>query len=683
MDKNELNDLIREINEEVENRLDDSKDHLAVFTEVIAEYLIDAGEIEDAFCFNYNVKGVKLTGYNYGSSLERLDIFTSLYTKTFPPSSVSETKLKAELEKTLKFIDLSLTEGYFNNVQEHSPAFDLALLLNDSKDSITDINIYIFTDGRGASMSYESVVIDKVKISFHIWDIQRIHRLKTSGIGREIIEIDFENSFGECIPCLKIHDNNMEYTTCLAVFPGEVLAKLYSEHSDRLLERNVRAFLQARGKVNKGIRKTIATEPHMFLAYNNGICATAEAIEFKKEGDNGLLIKKLKDFQIVNGGQTTASLNYALYKDNYDLSQIYVQAKIAIIENPTHVNDVVPLISRYANSQNKVNEADFFANDPFHVKIEGFSRSIWAPAVEGNNNETKWFYERARGQYVNSKPSLRSAQRKFNAEYPSKQKFTKTDLSKYENTWSQFPHIVSLGAQKNFRDFAIRLGERKGFVPDEDYFRKLIAKAILFKNTEKIVSSHNILGYRANIVTYTIAWLSFLTAQRIDLHAIWKKQALSPCLTEVINDASRLVREHILDTANHRNVTEWCKKEECWNLLKEKQLSTLSKLDSELLAFGKNTKWNNTKTVDKGIDGADEADKQRIEALEKIGKDTWFQISSWAKETDNLESWQRGIAFSIGRQIANGRKISRKQALHGETILEKAKKLGFNAEQKI
>jgi len=365
-------------------------------------------------------------------------------------------------------------------------------------------------------------------------------------------------------------ESQADYSAYVAIIPGEILCKIYAEYGSRLLERNVRSFLQAKGNVNKGIRQTILKEPHRFLAYNNGISATAEAVQLVDLPNGGQGIVGIRDFQIVNGGQTTASLYQAVRKDKADISGIYVQTKLTVVDRD-RMDEIVPLISRYANNQNKVNEADFSANDPFHIRIEELSRTIWAPAVDGIQRQTRWFYERARGQYADAKnrESTPAKQKAFTLTHLNAQKFTKTDLAKFEHTWDQLPHIVSLGAQKNFAKFTVSLTEKSHPEPDETYFTHLIAKAILFKSTEKIVGNEEFGGYRANIVTYTLAYLSYKTRQDIDLDKIWKQQSLTPSLQQAIQVISREVHQVITNPPDGRNVTEWCKKESCWRAIQE------------------------------------------------------------------------------------------------------------------
>ena len=386
-------------------------------------------------------------------------------------------------------------------------------------------------------------------------------------------------------------------------------------------------------------------------------------------------IRKVRNLQIVNGGQTTASLYHTAKKDKVSLKGIYVQAKLSVIP-PDQIDGIVPLISRYANSQNKVSDADFYANDPFHISIEEMSRTVWAPAIDGTNKQAKWFYERARGQYLDAKgkEGTPARKRQFEAIYPNAQKFTKTDLAKYENTWMQLPYLVSLGAQKNFNHFSIKLKERGRVDVNNKYFEHLIAKTILFKRAEKLIGDLNYGGYRANIVTYTLAKLSNHTSQRIDLDAIWKKQDLSPALQEVIRAVSVPVHRIITNPPNARNITEWCKRKECWDAVCSEEMPLNDTFRKELLDTGRNA----SKKPDKGINGPDSRDLEVIASISKVPAQTWFNLSQWAKKTNHLQSWQRSLAFSIGKALSRGYQISRKQADQGQKILEEVSALGFD-----
>lgn len=537
------------------------------FTRLMIEYLTEAGELEDGHVCYHTARGIKVNGYNIQEEEGRLDLFISIYTQNPSPTTVRRDAVESAFKQLINFLSKVYKE-YHQSIEEASTTFDMAQLIYSQRSQLSHVRLFLFTDGLTTLETKKNQVKDGVNYSFNIWDLRRTYRCVTSGQKREAIEINFQTQYGSIIPCLAMPELQADYSAYVAIIPGEILCKIYAEYGSRLLERNVRSFLQAKGNVNKGIRQTILKEPYRFLAYNNGISATAEAVQLVDLPNGGQGIAEIRDFQIVNGGQTTASLYQAVRKDKADLSGIYVQTKLTVVDRD-RMDEIVPLISRYANNQNKVSEADFSANDPFHIRVEELSRTIWAPAVDGTQRQTRWFYERARGQYADAKnrESTPAKQKAFTLTHPTAQKFTKTDLAKFEHTWDQLPHIVSLGAQKNFTKFTVELVEKSHPELDETYFIHLIAKAILFKGAEKIVQNEKFGGYRANIVTYALAYLSYKTRQGIDLDRIWKQQSLAPSLQQTIQIISREVHQVITNPPDGRNVTEWCKKESCWTAI--------------------------------------------------------------------------------------------------------------------
>ena len=646
------------------------------FTRTIADYLVDAGEVEDVNVCFYKSRGMQLNGYNVNQEEDCLDIFVAVFNQQTPPVTVTKAQCEAAFRQAETCLRKGLT-GFHSTLEESSESYDAFQRIHELRESLVSCRIFLLTDGVVNQDAFHPEESGDIAVTLHVWDAARLYRLATSGKKFEPIEIDFPKDFGQNIPCLSLADPNSDYKGYLAVIPGEVLAGIYEKYGPRLLERNVRSFLQARGNVNKGIRKTILEEPHRFFAYNNGVSATADDIEFDEQ--NGFSISKISNLQIVNGGQTTASLYYTAKKDKADLQGIFVQAKISVIPED-QLEHIVPLISRFANSQNKVNDADFYANDPFHVEIEGLSRTVWAPNLDGSSRQSKWFYERARGQYLDAKAreGTPARKRQFDAMFPTRQKFTKTDLAKYENTWMQLPYIVSLGAQKNFNDFAIRLKERGRVDVDVRYFEHLIAKAIIFSKADRIVRDQNFGGYKANIVTYTIAWISNHTSQCIDLDSIWKNQEISPALRDVIRDVSMAVHRVIVTPPNGKNVTEWCKRKECWEKIKDLNINIGSSLGGELIDVSKRAGLPNG---NQGVSAPNEREQQLITVVTDVPADIWFQISKWSKETDNLQPWQRSLAFSLGKLVSRSGNVSIKQAKHGAAILEEVRRLGFR-EQK-
>lgn len=168
------------------------------------------------------------------------------------------------------------------------------------------------------------------------------------------------------------------------------------------------------------------------------------------------------------------------------------------------------------------------------IRMEQHSRRIFAPAESGAQYETKWFYERAKGQFLQAQMRLTPAKkRQFLLQNPKSKVITKTDLAKVRNTWSEMPHIVSKGAQTNFMKFAELIDEAwtaNDSQFNERYFTESVALVILFKHLEALIPRQEWYeqGYRANIVTYSLALLHQLIRKQfknmeLDLQSIWQR----------------------------------------------------------------------------------------------------------------------------------------------------------------
>ncbi len=561
------------------------------FFEVVCEHLVDAGEMDEAERAYYDSgRGIRVDGYG-GDPRDTDQKLTLVVLDAVPepnPGNLTQTEMDKAFRRLENFIDGARKGSIQEALDPSLPAWALADLISVRWNGIETVRLLILTNRPLSSRvdRKEAEAIDGVPVTYGVWDLSRLYRFVESGSERETLEVDFLEEFGHGLPALAANIQDADYRTYLAVIPGADLARIYDRWGARLLEQNVRVFLQARSKVNKGIKSTLENEQHMFLAYNNGIAATAEDV-VTRAGPQGVEIARVKNLQIVNGGQTTASIHRA--SKSQDLSQVFVQMKLAVID-PAQVEDVVPRISEYANSQNRVSQADFFSNHPFHVRMEEFSRRIYAPSAEGEFLQTRWFYERAKGQYLEASAYMTPAEkREFKKLHPNKQKFTKTDLAKFMNVWRAIPHVVSLGAQKNFAKFAEFVasawGEksdaRAGIEFDERFFRHAIAKAIIFRTTERIVSAAEWYegGYRANIVAFSIAKLHQEYQRRglvPDFDKIWESQQVPAGLQRSIGRIGRTVSRVLINPPDGiANVTEWAKKASCWDRVRELEISDL------------------------------------------------------------------------------------------------------------
>ena len=654
------------------------------FTRLYCDDLCEAAEMGEAeLCFFLGTgKGargsnIKVNAYAADFENDRLDLVVTHFSGSSTPTRLEKKRVDDAFRALRGFVTASM-DGLKFKMEESGPAFELVQILSDLNSQnapLSRLRLFFITNGQVGTEAPPAENIGSLEVQHLIRDIEWLFKTRTSGQSLQPIEIDFTKRSQGAIACLPMPSGNEEYQSFLLLLNGETLYSIYSDFGPRLLERNVRSFLQAKGGVNRGIRETLVKEPHRFLAYNNGLTATAESVVFGKDGKH---IERVTDFQIVNGGQTTASIFHAKRYGKANLENVWVQVKLSVVSDPAQLDNFVANVAQYANSQNKINIADFSANSPFHRAIEEFSRTIWAPTQGTAKSQTRWFYERARGQYADAvnREGTPAKMKSWQERHPKNQMFTKTDLAKFENVWAQKPHTVSKGAQTNFAEFTTGLADRPDFTPSERYFQHLVAKAILFRRAEKIVSEQKFGGYRANIVAYTLAYIAFKTAQRLDLDAIWKKQRFSESLEQAIEKICHHVHDHITTASGGANVTQFCKQEKCWKLLKDKEFALPSELLAELIALGPNAK-SEVQTGD-ALSAPSDADQGNIARINEIDANSWFGASNWAKNTNNLQPWQRSLLFSIGKLRSSGREVSLKQASQGLKAIEQAKELGWS-----
>lgn len=545
----------------------------------MTDELLSAGAIGGFESSHYNPRGMRVDGYWFNEEESSLDLFVVDYDNRPCLETLTKTDVNSNFKRLEKFFMDCVDKRFYENL-EGLQIYGLARDIYDLRNRYSKVNLYLISERNLSDRmnSIDNIIFNQWSISYHVWDMSRFYRQYTSAGAKEDLIVDFNALYGAGLQCLPAHLKNDDYESYLLVMPAKVLADLYGRYGARLLEQNVRCFLQARGNVNKGIRATIISEPGMFFAYNNGITATAKEVVIDKSS-SGIFIKQIKDFQIVNGGQTTASLFHTHKNDDADLEKVFVQMKLSVVDEAKN-EGVVPKISEYANTQNKVNAADFFSNHPFHVRMEEFSRRLWAPPVPGALRESKWFYERARGQYADAQIKLTPAGRKkFQTECPQQRMFTKTDLAKFENVWDEKPTFVNFGAQKNFAKYAERIGKEWEKTPDnfnERYYKRAIARAILFRRAEKVISGQPWYqgGYRANIVAYSLAMISEYckcSGLAFDFMQVWKNQYISPATISALEIIGKFVSDDIsCPPQGISNISEWCKKDACWTRLKEK-----------------------------------------------------------------------------------------------------------------
>jgi len=521
--------------------------------------------------------GFRIDGY--ALEAERGDLYLAIC--DFRPGrqleSLNAAQIDALFEQVRRFCELAVQPGFLNGIEETSPTFEAAWTIYSHRSKIRRIRVIALSNARLATRRKPEMTGEVLGVPFvcSVLDFARYVDIQNAHGGAEPIEIDVTALNGTPLPCLPAHTVGGDYASYLIAVPGPLLSEIYGLYGARLLEQNVRTFLQARTKVNAGIIKTLETVPEMFFAYNNGLTATASGVTTAKLPNGTLGISSIENLQIVNGGQTTASILYAKDQRKADLAGVFVQMKLSVVR-PDRLEEIVPRISRFANTQNKVSEADFFSSHPVHLVLEQISRRQTAPARAGALSGSKWFYERARGQYRDRLAYGTAAERRrFELEFPKDQFIDKTELAKFEMTFACLPHIVSRHAQKCFLEFAERIAkawDESEATFNEHWFRCAVAKAITFHWADRMVGRSEWYqedrGFKIQIVTYTIAWLVEKLrreGQELDLEVIWQRQELPEEIGAVLRELAPQVAATVKAAPPQvKNVDSYCKLQACW-----------------------------------------------------------------------------------------------------------------------
>lgn len=661
-----VHDLYHEVNSLAFSD-DDGASKEEKFTEYVLDILSEAGETEGARVCSYAKENrnenidLKINGYAIEEGFESIDLFITHYLDNNSIYSLRKPDFDNLIKWGTKFANASL-KGHLDEIEPSNEAYNLASIIKKNRDEIIRINIFLVSNGNmpfDAPRNNTIKGFEDLQINLHIWDLERLQRLSQSKYNREPIEIDFEDTLQTKIPCLEMPSSNELYECYLAIVPGLTLATLYKNYGTRLLESNVRAFLQQTGKVNKGIRDTIRDEPFMFLPYNNGLATTA--IDVKTRIDNGQnYITSVKDFQIVNGGQTTASLFHTLKKFKSDLSEVFVQMKLTVIKDEDKKNEIVPFISRYANSQNKVSELDLTSNNPFLIRLEELSRTTYAIDPEDSNKQTIWFFERVNGQYreaLNKEPT-KGKQAAFKLKYPTSQKIIKSEVAKFMNVFRGHPYHVAKGAQKNYNFYLKEIESTfKKQKPTSVFWEDVVANAVLFKAADKLFGrkGEDAIGdtnVRSQTVAYGLSLLHKVTEGKLNLGQIWKKQTVDEDLKKEIKKGLEYVYAFFYSFQGQL-ISELAKAEKTWKALLEKKGHPF---DETVLKRFLISDSEFKKRYEVREDNLEEKKKYNdLQKITELGLRFWDGLNLYMLRTDVLSHSQQNAANIIrGKLKRNG-----------------------------
>lgn len=568
----ELAEFLREIQATVHAQMQDGALYEElVYANIVMDHMAEIGmTFEPVQChFEGRVSNaiLRLSGYALSDDNDQLDLFVSLYKGVDEPTRIPDAETKTAVEQCFRFLSLCAQGTLAPKLDPTNDVRSLAETLQAIYNDLEQIRIFVITDRIANSKSFKTKEINGKAVRLEVMDIERLHRHISEGKPRDELVINFDELSGQPLPCIFVNGQNDDYDYALTAVPGDALRLLYEKFGARLLEANVRSFLSVKGKgVNAGIQSTLRNSPERFMAYNNGIVMVVDEIRLGHSQDGSTGIAWIKGLQIVNGGQTTASLYFTKKKyPEVDLSNVRVAAKIIVmrVQDPAKEEALVSDISRFANSQNAVRQSDLSANKPFHVEIEKISRAVYCP-----DGVSQWFYERAAGSYntlLAREGTTPAKLKKIKDSIPTSRRLTKTDLAKYLNAWDQKPEIVSLGAQKNFDRFMAALAVPEGQevkLPSTADFKAMIAKAKLYRDAQKLIRPM-FQAFQANITAYTVSVTAMMLGDRIDLDKIWNNQAVSHELLKQIETWAREVSDVLHESAGGKMISEWAKKPEC------------------------------------------------------------------------------------------------------------------------
>lgn len=587
---------------------------------------------------------MRVDGYAFDETDSSLILLISDFQDSYSPENLNLSRVDELYWRLYYFLDEACNGSLDDYFDDSDDILKIGRLIRkrinastDDEDRILKIRFFILTNKelgtnlleanlletntrRSKGRSGKTRTTKKIKkqdfngkpLEINLWHLERFYEMESSNSSEPVV-IDIARDFPDLnlrgIPCIKGNvGEGLGYDAYIAIIPGKLLASIYIEHGSKVLEGNVRAFLGTGGSksVNSGIRRTINTDPTRFFTYNNGIAVTAADVDTATV-DGELMITRIVDMQIINGGQTTASLAEAvLKKTNVSLDGIYVPMKLTVIEDRETENEdgvrfydeMVQAIARYANSQNKVTAADLFSNEPFHIWMERMSKKHLAPPRR-YTIPTGWYYERSRKRYQQEQLKLRGDEaRRFQAKFPKKQVINKEQLAMYYTAvFYCKPHIVSKGKNWTMKEFGAAISDEFKLhkeIFNEFYFERCICATIIYRTIDEYLEKnkdsaknptgfwYKTGGYKLNIVPYTIAKIlsSIPDGYTLNWKEIWDKQQISPAFMREIERVTRLTNDFICDS-HGVIVTEYCKRQSTWEEYRD---SVSYRLSEEFIA---------------------------------------------------------------------------------------------------
>lgn len=730
-----------------------SEDPKTVLTEMMVEYIQNVGDVNEVnYCCYNSGSGAAIDAWGYSGDEDMIsvDLFLTVLIDPEKNSRLPKSEVERHFKWMQKFFESSQTGAMLNKIEDkRSDLYQIAQLINEAE-KVDRVRMFLMTNAIVPSNLEldERETDDGTILEYHIWDVKRVKKHDDILRGKEAVVVDFEENGFSPLPCIKMPDISQKVNCYLAIIPGETLSRIYNQYHQHILEQNVRTFLQFKGSTNKGIRDTLIghkptasqkakgdkmrpAEPDMFFSYNNGISTTATDIIIR-ETEQCPVIVKITDWQIVNGGQTTASISAVMKMKDTDpemIKQVFVAMKVSVIKKKEDKEDLVPRISQFANTQSTVKKSDFGINEPFLQELEQQSRLVWVKNAQ-NKEISKWFFERTRGQYMDKAKHTANAreEKEYYEEYPKNQMFDKSALAKCMMSWEQEPHVVCKGGELCYSAFFKKVVQSKTSI-NEEVYKKIVAQLILFRTIDAYYGKNgiNLVGYKANMIAFTMAVLSSITNKAIDMLSIWNEQCvITPSIYNDLDGDMPTLYAKILtgtDVITYKvkvaHTTAAGKKANKWEVKRvpdtdiEKIKNTVLYKVMLLVAELKPYIWDHLMDVDEGtniavytkkinswtslcakhigkyIEVPDDILTSKVEPemtpamirtteeANSYDYETWHDINIWGKSTGLISPRDAAFMGSIYCWCKKGKELTYKQARYAMNVMAKARAAGW------
>ena len=659
-------------------------------TKSIIDYVIENGEaLAPEICeCQSNPANEKLTGryklnaFDYSESAGILDLFGTVYYEGKEPS-LSQGAAERMVNELSCFLRLSIEGQEAKRAYNGSDVRTVMDMIKEEYDAkhIELVRIFVLSNG------FKAVELDDwedgefrknatsnyiIPIEYHFWDMEEVFKADQSRRNNQEININLDNDYQAKLECIETFDEKNGIKSYLTIMPALVLAKIYSKYKVRLIDKNVRNFLGGKIKVNKAMADTLSDNPELFFSFNNGISSTASEVTIKTDDTGRKYISNIRNWHIVNGGQTTSTIYNALKKKGMEdnLQKAYVSVKVSEVPYSVEQNikNLVGDIAKYANSQTKIKDSDLSANAPYMLDLQEQSRKEWA--TDTNGHPTLWYFERLRGQFLTDKGMAGGVGtqkvKRFEEERPQNQRFNKADVAKLEMAWNEKPYVACKGAEVCFDTYWKLLQDNTPKV-DEHYFHNIVAKSIIYKRVNSILVARGNKGHAAIIASYTLALLSLRSQKKLNLDFIWQNQRVQDDLNPVIDECIKAVSEQLRVMATQdKNPQTESKKVDFWNNVQNR---TLSITLPESVLIDESSQTTITEEQRKALDTA-------------LGRgiEFWQNLSVWCRKEGRgkVSIMEKKKVDHLAMAIDKGNDVKAKLAEDCERTLRLAKDVGFD-----